>query len=79
MPNPRPTQSHAFKQKQFQRAALDDSCIPPDVPLAKRTIGIKLPVNLDAAVRNMGAQKGAWLREVIARAALEQGIVNKID
>lgn len=78
MPNPRPTRTLAFKQKQYQRTELKGSCIPSEVPLAKRTIGVKLPVKLDAKIRSMGPKKGAWLREVITRAALEQGIINNV-
>ena len=79
VPNPDPTQTPQFKQKQYKRTELEGSCIPPDVPLARRAIGVKLPIGLDAAIRSLGTQKGAWLREVIARAAIEQGIIDKID
>ena len=79
MPNPKPIQSDAFKQKQYQRTVVENSCIPPDTPLAHKTIGIKLPVGVDQVIRSMGKQKGAWLREVICKAALEQGLVDVIQ
>ena len=79
MPNPNPTQSEAMKQQRYQRTTLEESCVPPETPLAKRVISVKLPVNIDAAIREMGKEKGAWLREVICLAALEQKIVDDIS
>lgn len=79
MPNPNPTQSEAFKQKQYQRTTIQGACVPSDTPLAKKAIGIKLPIKVDAAIRELGPSKGAWLREVICRAALDDNLVEEVS
>lgn len=78
MPNPNPTQSQEFLEKRFQRVVDEDSCVPQGVTLASKVISVKLPIGVDAAIRNMGKQKAAWIREVICLAALEQGLVDEI-
>ncbi|MGC1308058.1 MAG: hypothetical protein WA885_12590 [Phormidesmis sp.] len=79
MPNPNPVQSDDFRNKRLQRAVLEDSCIPEGTPLAEKTIGIRLPINVDLAIRSLGKQKAAWLREVICKAALEKELVDEIS
>lgn len=79
MPNFNPTQSDQFKEKRIQRVVTDDSCIPPDTPLAEKALGVRVPVTVDDAIRQMGKQKAAWLREVICKAALEQGLIEAIE
>ncbi|MEM9946931.1 MAG: hypothetical protein AAF810_12810 [Cyanobacteria bacterium P01_D01_bin.36] len=78
MPNPSPVQSDLFKQKRFQRTVDADSCIPADVPLAQKAIAVKLPENVDRALRDLGTQKAAWLREVICQAALQEGLIDQL-
>jgi hypothetical protein len=79
MPNPNPTQSSELLKKRFQRVVGVDSCIPAGVPLAAKAIGVKLPGAVDEAVRALGKDKAAWLREVICKAALEQGLIDSIQ
>ena len=80
MPNPNPVQSDLFKRRRFQRTVVgQDSCIPTDTPLAQKAIGVKLPTQVDQAIRSeLGNQKAAWLREVICQAALQEGLVDKL-
>ena len=78
MPNPQPVQSELFKQRRLQRVTTDNSCIPAGTPLAEKILGVRLPVAVDAAIRKMGKEKAAWLREVICQAALDQDIVEEI-
>lgn len=79
MPNPNPTQSDLFKEKRLQRVVTDDSCIPPNTPLADKALGVRVPVAVDDAIRQMGKQKAAWLREVICKAAIDEGLVEVIE
>jgi hypothetical protein len=78
MPNPNPVQSDQMKRKRFQRVVAEDSCIPPETPLASKALGVKLPAGVDQAIRSLGKEKAAWLREVICKAALDDGLVDKI-
>ena len=78
MPNPKPVQSTLFKQKRFQRTVDLDSCIPANTPLAQKAIAVKLPAEVDHAVRKLGTQKAAWLREVICQAAIQKGLVDEL-
>ena len=78
MPNPHPVQSDLFKQKQFRRALDPVSCLPADMPLAQKAIAVKLPEKVDEALRELGKQKAAWLREVICQAALQEGLVDSL-
>ena len=78
MPNPSPVQSDLFKQKRFQRTVDANSCVPADVPLAQKAIAVKLPTEVDRAIRELGTQKAAWLREVICQAAIQKGLVDEI-
>ena len=78
MPNPKPVQSTLFKQKRFQRTVDQDSCIPADTPLAQKAIAVKLPAEVDQAIRELGTQKAAWLREVICKAALQNGLIERL-
>jgi hypothetical protein len=79
MPNPNPVQSDEMKRKRFQRAVVDSSCIPPGTPLASKALGVRLPSGVDQAIRSLGKEKAAWLREVICKAALDDGLVDKIS
>jgi len=78
MPNPVPVQSELFKQKRFQRMVDAGSCVPADTPLARNAIAVKLPTEVDRAIRELGEQKAAWLREVICQAAIQEGLVNEL-
>lgn len=78
MGNPKPVQSDLLKEKRFQRVVVHHSCVPEDVALASRAISVKLPTEVDGAVRGLGKQKAAWLREVICRAALKEGLVDEL-
>lgn len=77
MANPKPVQSDLLKQRRFQRVVVHHSCVPADAALAGKAISVKLPVELDRAVRGLGKQKAAWLREVIYKAALQEGLVDE--
>ncbi len=78
MANPNPTQSALLKQRRFQRAVVQESCVPEDATLAGKAISVKLPAEVDQAIRGLGKQKAAWLREVICVAALQEGFVDKL-
>ena len=78
MPNPAPIQSDLLKQKRFQRTVDEDSCVPADTPLARKAIAVKLPTEVDRAIRGLGEQKAAWLREVICQAALQKGLLEEL-
>lgn len=78
MPNPNPVQSDLLKQRRFQRVVVSHSCVPVDAALASRAISVKLPVEVDRAIRKLDEQKAAWLREVICQAALQKGLVNEL-
>lgn len=79
MPNPNPVQSDEMKRKRFQRVIADNSCIPTGTPLASKAIGVKLPAGVDQAIRSLGKEKAAWLREVICMAALNDDLVDEIS
>lgn len=54
MSNPNPSTATRFKQA-------------GSVPLAKKVIGVRLPIDLDAAVRELaGEELSDWVREAIA-------------
>ncbi|MEL6353550.1 MAG: hypothetical protein AAFR58_17640 [Cyanobacteria bacterium J06627_28] len=78
MPNPTPVQSDLFKHNRFQRTVGAHSSIPADVPLARNAIAVKLPAKVDEAIRELGEQKAAWLREVICQAAIQEGLVEEL-
>lgn len=78
MPNPNPVQSELLKQRRFQRTVVQESCVPIDVTLASSAISVKLPAEVDHAIRGLGKQKAAWLREVICLAALQDGLVDRL-
>lgn len=76
MPNPNPVQSEEFLKKRFQPAR----DIPSDVVLAKKPRCVKLPEGVDAAIEAMHKkERSAWIRQAICRAAIEQGLVDKIE
>ena len=78
MPNPNPVQSTLFKQKRFQRTVDPNPCIPADTPLAQKAIAVKLPAEVGQAIRELGTQKAAWLREVICQAALQDSLIERL-
>ena len=79
MPNPHPTQSEEFITKRFQRQQVDNSCVPADTVLADHAISVRLPAGVDRAVRALGKQKAAWLREAICQVALETGLIDEVQ
>lgn len=64
MPNPNPIQTKQFLEKQFK----PQGEILSDKPLSKKAIAVKLPEDIDAAVRAI-PDSAAWLRRVITEAA----------
>ncbi|MEM9092018.1 MAG: hypothetical protein AAGC93_25195 [Cyanobacteria bacterium P01_F01_bin.53] len=52
--------------------------MPADVPLAQKAIAVKLPTDVDQALRALGTLKAAWLREAICQAALDDGLVEEL-
>lgn len=64
--NPSPIQTPEFKAKQFPPAP----DLPIGVELAKKPFCVKLPVEIDAAIREH-PQAAAWARQVLI-AAVEQ-------
>ena len=79
MPNPNPKQSQTFLKKRFQRQQIEESCIPASAVLAEKTISTRYPASVDKAIRAMGKKKAAWIREVVSKAALEQGLIDEIE
>lgn len=69
--NPTPTQTAEFKAKQFPPAA----DLPAGVELAKKPFCVKLPVDIDAALREH-PQAAAWVRQVLI-AAVERDLVQQ--
>ncbi len=66
MGNPNPVQTKEFKERQYK--ALGE--IPSDQPLSKRVMGVKLPIDVDAAIRALPEEERVpWLRKVICEAA----------
>lgn len=66
MANPSPIQSEKFKARRFR----PQGEIPGNQPLAKKATGIKLPVDVDAAIRALPEKERVmWLRRVICDAA----------
>ncbi len=67
--NPHPVQTQEFKKKQFKAVGE----IPGDQPLAKKPISIKLPIDVNEAIRALPAsERITWLRRVICDAAREE-------
>lgn len=66
MANPSPVQTEEFIARQFKPKGE----IPGDQPLAKKATGVKLPVDVDAAIRALPEkERVSWLRRVICDAA----------
>jgi hypothetical protein len=64
--NPSPVQTKEFKAKQFK----PQGEIPGNYPLAKKATGVKLPVDVDEAIRELPEkERVSWLRRVICDAA----------
>ena len=65
MGNPNPVQTKEFKERQYKAQGE----IPGNQPLAKRVMGVKLPVDIDAAIRALpDEERVPWLRRVICDA-----------
>jgi len=43
-----------------------------DRPMAEKALSVRVDVDVDAAVRALGAGRSQWLREVITKAAREE-------
>lgn len=66
MGNPNPVQTEEFKEKRFKARGE----IPGNQPLARRVMGVRLPVDIDAAIRALpDEERVPWLRRVICDAA----------
>ena len=64
--NPSPVQTEEFKAKQFKPQAE----VPGDYPLAKKATGVRLPIDVDEAIRALPEkERVSWLRRVICDAA----------
>jgi len=64
--NPSPVQTGEFKAKRFQPKGE----IPGDYPLSKKATGVKLPTDVDEAIRALPEKERiSWLRRVICDAA----------
>jgi hypothetical protein len=46
--------------------------------VAAGSVAVNRPVSVNEAVRALDKDKAAWLQEVIAKAALEQGLIDVI-
>jgi hypothetical protein len=70
MPNPNPVQSDLFKQKRF------NSIDTVDQPLAKKAIGVKLPIDQHEVLERMTPQdKAALLREIIKEGLEKRNLI----
>ena len=65
--NRNPIQTEEFKRKQFK----PQGKIPGGRPLAKKAIAVKLPEDVDAAIRAL-PNSAEWLRKVICAAASQE-------
>lgn len=64
--NPSPVQTKDFKAKQYKPLGE----IPGDYPLAKNAMMVKLPIDVDQAIRALPKEERiSWLRRVICDAA----------
>lgn len=72
--NPSPVQTEEFKAKQFKAKGE----IPGAYPLAKKATGVKLPTDVDEAIRALPEKERViWLRRVICNAARTELIGQK--
>ena len=66
MANPTPVQSQEFKSSQFKAHGE----ILSDQPLSKKVIGIRLPLDIEAAIKTLPEEERvAWVRNAITKAA----------
>lgn len=66
MPNPRPTQTEEFKNKQFK--AVGD--VPEGVKLGKTAIAAKVPEDVEKLILSLPkAERISWIRRVLTEAA----------
>jgi hypothetical protein len=74
MGNPNPVQTKEFKQKQFRAQGE----IPGNQPLSKKVTSVKLPVDIDDAIRSLpDEERVPWLRRVICEAARAELLQNQ--
>lgn len=71
MANPAPVQTPEFLKKQFK----PQGEIPPGTVLADKPVSVKLPVEIDVAVRSL-PKSSEWLRRVICEAARAELLLN---
>lgn len=65
MANPSPVQSKEFVASQFRAQGEIES----NQPLSKKVIGIRLPLDIEAAIKTLPEEERvAWLRSVITKA-----------
>ncbi len=65
--NPEPTQPPEFLERQYSKAY----DVPDSVVLAKSPTSVKLPKDLDKAVKSL-SHPASWLRRIIAEAWLKE-------
>jgi hypothetical protein len=63
MANPNPVIPPKFKESRFVRSDRTTD------PLSDKTLSLRLPADIDQAVRSLHHQKSSWLRRVISEAA----------
>ena len=69
MANPSPVQSKDFVASQFRAQGE----ILSDQPLSKKVIGIRLPLDIEAAIKTLPEEeRAAWVRNAITKAAREE-------
>ena len=74
MANPTPVQSQEFKANQFR----SQGEILSDQPLSKKVIGIRLSLDIEAAIKTLPEEERvAWIRNAITKAARKEIIKAK--
>ncbi len=69
MANPSPVQSKEFVASQFRAQGE----ILSDQPLSKKATAVKLPLDIEAAIKTLPEEeRAAWLRGVITKAARKE-------
>lgn len=72
MPNPSPVQTEDFKRHWYKPQGEITH------ELSKKAIAVKLPIDVDRAVRAL-PQSAAWLRRVITEAAERELMMNTLE
>jgi hypothetical protein len=65
MPNPAPIQGPEFTEKQYR--SKDGA-----TELAKSPLCVKLPIEIDEAIRALGDDRTVWMRRVLTEAAKKE-------